>query len=277
MKLVFSKIGELNWDIKKLLQYLLKQESNLKDQEWSYLMKESWIPVKSYDGSTGSFNECSYSLPVLKKLPPTQVHFVDDQNHFLAFKLPVLEWLGPLSSSEKGFLRNLGVREHPNLSDILTLCTNSDVLIANTALEYLLTHFEAAYKKDYKELAREKIPSIVPTRMGTRVSPMKAFFNDISGKYEEKELKMLCDYLEAYPVAQGYRDVVSKLGVPHHVPVAGLIDKLTKFPPSREEAPIVFDFACNFQSEISAEQWKQLNGAEIIPFGYLCRIYFVYE
>lgn len=198
---------------------------------------------------------------------PENLHFSDDEKTFLTLQLPLLAWTGNLSTTERAFLKKLGVREHPALLELLSLCTHKDSTISKTAFEYLIGQFDTAYKKEYKGMKREEIPAIIPTALGTRVQPFKAFFNELGKKFNPKDLQILCRYMDAFPVDEMYRDSISKLGVPHHVPITGLIQKIIKNPPTQEEAFLVFEFAYHFQSEISSDLWKQLQHAEFVPHG----------
>lgn len=114
VKLVFSRLQELNWNLKTLIDFLINNESTFDDDDWKFLRSQKFLPVKGNNNNNNN-----------NKAIANQLLFPDNPI-IESLQLPMLDWQGKLSNLEKSFLQQIGVREHPLLSELISMSASKD-------------------------------------------------------------------------------------------------------------------------------------------------------
>jgi len=235
IQLIFDRlVAAGDWSHMDLVAYLAKQRTHLSASEMERLAQTPIFPAEG-DSARHKASQLYEPSDALRQL-----------------HVPILAWSGRpwrASSDEAKLLWDLGLRRQPPLPLLLARASESDENVRAHALAYLLQHF-SVYRATYS-LDMAAPYAFVPARDGTLYAPTNVYTDTAAASMH-------------FPVADVAPLAAVQLQLPAHPRGAELVQRLTKAPPTADEARAIFGFLSGVRT-LSAAELEQLSHTPFVP------------
>lgn len=251
IQLIFDRLlAAGDWSHMDLVAYLAKQRSHLSASEMERLAQTPIFPAEG-DHTRHKASQLYEPSDALRQL-----------------HVPILEWPGRTwraSSEEAKLLWDLGLRRHPPLSLLLARAAGESLgtpmshieaqNLRASALSYLFQHF-SVYGAVYS-LETAAPYAFVPARNGALYPPTSVYTDTAAASMQ-------------FPVADVAPLDAVQLQLPAHPRGAELVERLTKAPPTADQARAIFGFLSGVRT-LSGAELEQLSRTPFVPVSQQAR------
>ncbi|KAK2467792.1 hypothetical protein APHAL10511_000087 [Amanita phalloides] len=250
LQIVFNRMVKTNeWTVADLIGYLISIRTTLTFEEVSRLKV------------TPAFSREGVDIRQKKEKPQRfQAKQLYEPNEALRqMGLPIIDWgtqkKWRSSSKEANFLFELGLRRHPPLSDLVTLCASNEVEIRQVSFKYLLDNIERVYSGfsvfEYEDVAF--IPAIKDGK------PCLGTANNVFVESEWASMGFLV-------LNAAYLQDAARLGILLRPRINQLVSLLEhNKPKNKAEARLWFELLAGRVNEITEVDRAELSCMPIVP------------
>ncbi|KZT61430.1 hypothetical protein CALCODRAFT_9895 [Calocera cornea HHB12733] len=248
LQLVFSKmITTGDWDISRLVEYLVAVKDNLSTDERVRLRQTAAFP-----------REGQGALSKDNRYLAQDLYVPDDALRSLG--LPILDWKAkwkPHSEEAKFLVNTLGLKRNPPIEAILELASGEQPR-AQAALDYYLQHFEDVYAKRADIRVMEPwafVPAVQTNGSKLRAKPTEVF---------SKADALMFGFNILDPA---YQASASKFLVAEQPTIDLVVARLMRSPPkTMSAATAMFEYMSNRLGELGGADHARLSESAIVPY-----------
>lgn len=235
---IFSRLGQLDWDHRQLIKYLLTIESQLSRQEIEQLASARIFPAVGSSGPLFSLQELYLEDPAVKLL-----------------SLPVLDWkhgYGPSAFSDSTrFMIKLGLRDLVPLEILISSIPRIPETQRFILYRYFIDHFGTQYRSSYDPSIVQE--AFISSKEGVLYTPTELF--------SDEGLALL-----GFPVLHpDLHPFSSMFGIAKRPPLQSIVGRLAERQFDRSSAAQLFSYLAPFCAEFPRTSLEALSTTEFVP------------